>query len=224
MRHLLPVLLLAPVGCFHGTQTHAIDPTQTSAVSGTPQQSMSKAAGTESSAQRLLSVSGKVVRANPQLGMRPIFLTVGTPTPEIFHKGGKTDGYQVFVSEGMIRACRDDDMLAAVVCAELGRMVAERETVGAVSGWTPPVERIGTDSGGTFGSPDGTAIMEAARREQARKSAKPATPASPESLARGYMAKAGFSPQALDAVAPLRREAEKNCAVEKQMRGSMPGA
>src|SRR5947199_348208 len=72
--------------------------------------------------------------ANPQGGMRQLLVTGGATLPEIFHKGGKEEGYQVFVSEGLVKACTSNDQLAAIFCVEIGKMVSERETVLSAGG------------------------------------------------------------------------------------------
>lgn len=174
---------------------------------------------TEETARRVLAVGQAVIAANPQVGMRPVFATVGAPHAEIFHTGGALENSQVFVSEGLVKRCKTDAELAALLCLELGKIVAEREAMAGASPRPadkrlPPVEAIGTDSGGTFGPPDGTRQMELAKYDKARRAA-PARPLDPEVLARGYLTKAGFEAAVLQDVAPLVREAEQNLVVEK---------
>src|SRR5262245_31992982 len=118
-------------------------------------------ASTEAAA-RVDSVGRRVVAANPQIGARPLFHTIGAPQPDIFHRGN-TD---VLVTEGLVRQCATDGQLAAVLCAELGKMVSEREAatptaVRRPDRLTPIDTRIGIDTGwGT--APDQTRLRELA--------------------------------------------------------------
>ncbi|HZT79646.1 MAG TPA: M48 family metalloprotease, partial [Gemmataceae bacterium] len=121
----LPFALLA-AGCVPTDQpdTRLVQPSRfdTSAVPQPKLQQVSYTPGTPETARRVAEVGQKVVLANPQVGMRPIFQTTGTPQPEVFHKGTG----QVVISEGLVKQCRTDGELAAVLALELGKMVAER--------------------------------------------------------------------------------------------------
>src|SRR5262249_13190941 len=76
----------------------------------------------EQAAKRVLAVGQQVVRANPETGLRPLFATIGgAEQPEIFHRGQT----EVLVTEGLVKQCVSDGQLAAVLCRELGKMVAE---------------------------------------------------------------------------------------------------
>src|SRR5437879_3739195 len=74
-------------------------------------------------ASRVDKIGRGILAANPQIGAKPLFRTIGAPRPEVFHRG--TD--DVYVTEGLVRLCETDGQLAAVLCAELAKMVAERE-------------------------------------------------------------------------------------------------
>jgi hypothetical protein len=172
--------------------------------------------------KRVLAVGGKLIDANPQAGIRPMFITVGAPHPEIFHKGGGTRHYQIFVSEGLVKRCQSDEQLAAVLALELGKIVSARESrLGPSrpdSFRLPPDVPIGTDAGGTFGPADGTRMMEHARLDPKRpRPGKPSAPATPEALARTYLGKAGFAAATLADVGPLLRQAEEHYQVEKSI-------
>src|SRR5262249_39695897 len=65
----------------------------------------------------------QLLAANPQVGAKPLFHTIGAPQPEVFHRGTS----DVWVTEGLVRQCATDGQLAALLCLELGKMVAERE-------------------------------------------------------------------------------------------------
>jgi predicted Zn-dependent protease len=215
----LPLALLA-AGCLDETPPRLVSggPNPAAAVAQAQHRVMN-APGTEAAAKRVLEVGRKLITANPKLGMRPLFITVGSPKPEIFHRGGGVEGHQIYVSDGMVDRCKDDAELAAVLAVELGKIVHEREALAAVQ--PPPIsEPIGNDVAGTFGSPDGTHAMEMARYEQQRKKAGP--PAPPDKLARQYLELAGYQPGVVDDVAPILRQAEDNFVIEKHLDSAPP--
>ncbi len=165
------------------------------------------APGSKEASDRVWAVGGRVIAGNPQIGFRPRFSTVGSPKEEIYHHGTR----EVVITEGLVRRCETDGRLAAVICLELGKMIVERETcvdpVGRVRAERGPVEMpVGNDSGGLFGSPDGTRRMELTKYvEQARHKADSPPPA-PENLARGYLSRAGFDPTELNVAFPAPQE------------------
>jgi predicted Zn-dependent protease len=223
---LLPLLLAA--GCVPEARSRQLasgEPAPPAPVRAN--QPVRTAPGTEETARRVLAVSQKVVAANPQVGVRPLFATVGAPHAEIFHRGGPLDGMQIFVSEGLVRRCKSDAELAALLCLELGKIVSEREAQAGEQARQgekrlPPSEAIGGDSGGTFGPPDGTRRMELAKLEQARRSRARILP-DPEALARKYLINAGFDAAVLADVAPLAREADGHAEVERGFGGGKAG-
>jgi predicted Zn-dependent protease len=188
-----------------------------------PERQVSSSPAMKESSERVVQVGQRLILANPQIGLRPLFITVGVPHPEIFHKGGSLGGCQVIVSEGMVRLCPSDAELAAVLALELGKIVSERVALTSPAARQgndrpPPSESIGSDSGGTFGSSDGTRMMELAqyearRRERAAKSGPP----EPKALAQMYLAKAGYEPATLDKLQPLLRRAEDHFEMEKSI-------
>jgi hypothetical protein len=217
---LAPLLLVA--GCVEDHRTQFVRPgPSTVPAPRASTRSASRAPATEAAGRRVVATGRKLLDANPQLGMRPVFLTVGAPHPEVFHQGGRLEPYQVIVSEGLVNRCKGDDQLAAVLAHQLGRMVAEREAAAGrptrANDRPPPPERIGNDHDSTFGGPDGTRRMEAARLERQRTAPK-APPPAPQVLAREYLRRAGYPEAALATVAPLLREAEDHDKIEQHLR------
>lgn len=219
----LPLLLLS--GCLeeHPTRLVSGGPLASSPLLSSSRQ-VSRAPATEATAQRVMQVGQKLVTSNQQMGIRPVFVTVGAPHPEVFHRGNVLEGHQVIVSEGLVARCANDAQLAAVLSLELGKIISEREALASPAARDaarrpPPSENIGSDSGGTFGPPDGTRMMELARydRQRRRPGAAPKPPPAPEALARGYLNKAGFDAETLTEVAPLLRQAEDHFTVERQL-------
>jgi hypothetical protein len=162
-------------------------------------------------AARVDKIGHQVLAANPQTGLRPQFFTIGSPQPEIFHRGtGDID-----ITEGLVNKCTTDAQLAAVLCAELAKMVAEREAVASTrsrrSDDPLPAVRIGNDSG-----PDLTYLAEQAKyRAPAAREPAAALP-NPQVLARDYLTKSGYPPTELDNVQALLNEAAGNARMEKQ--------
>lgn len=173
-------------------------------------------------AARVDSLGRKILAANPQIGLRPLFRVIGAPQPEVFHQGQGS----LVVTDGLVKQCQTEGELAAVLCHELGKMVSEREALagpGALTpGKLPPIQvPVGVDSRGSFGSPDGTQLAELAKysrtpRGTPRAGSSPLPP-DPRKLAGCYLTKAGFTANDLEAATPLLQAAEKNSAWEKQL-------
>lgn len=169
-------------------------------------------------ARRVDEIGRKVLAANPELGLKPLFATYGTPTPEIFHQGTQV----VYVSEGLVKKCASDGQLAALLSYELAEMVADREVLAHPRmRQVEPRPPITVTVGNGLGTPEANlmAEVELARYEKERQQArrKLVRPA-PDKLARIYLEKAGFIAADLEAVRPVLRDARKNFALEKNFR------
>jgi hypothetical protein len=232
IRRVAALFLLVTVltGCFsgEGRQTLVSNPFGDS-VRGQPTK-VQHAPATEATALRVANLGQKVLQANPQLGLHPMFTTIGAPQEEIFHR----ETGEVLISEGLVKKCQNDGQLAALLCLELGKFISEREASASLATRMPerrppPSVTIGNDSGGTFGPPDGTRFVELAKvdKEVHTPSLPVLPPPPPEVLARGYLEKAGFATSNLEEVAPLLRSAEANNTLEKQLTapaaGRLPG-
>lgn len=164
---------------------------------------------------RVDQLGRNILAANPQLGVRPLFRTIGSPQVEIFHRGTA----EINITEGLVRQCRTDGELAAALCSELGKMVSQREALAGP--WKrnsdrelPPDVVIRGDS-----AADQTRLAELARFDKDRRPGpnSPALPPDPQVLAKGYLTKAGFPATDFEAVTPLLRAASANAALEKQI-------
>jgi hypothetical protein len=174
-------------------------------------------ASTEAAA-RVDQLGRRILAANPQAAARPLFRTIGAPQPEVFHRG-TTD---VFITEGLVRQCATDGQLAAILCAELGKLVSEREaqTPAAVRRpeHLPPIDTgIGRDTGwGT--APDQTRLRELADYDKVRRERRQAVaPPDPQALARVYLLRAGYHDDDILAAAPLLQGATAHSNFEKQI-------
>ncbi len=176
-------------------------------------------------AARVDTLGRQLLAANQQLGLKPLFVTVGAPQPEVFHAGTN----EVFVTEGLVKKCSTDSQLAAVLCLELGKMVAAREERAGPALRTPerppPLEmRVGNDQGAGFGEADQIRRAELAKFEKERGYGGTSLPPdlNPKVLAATYLYRAGHNPKELDAVAPLLKEAAENRSYAKQLTGAPP--
>jgi hypothetical protein len=169
---------------------------------------------------RVDKVGNTIVAKNPEIGNRPLFGTIGDPRPEIFHQGT----YAIQITAGLVKECKTDGVLAAVLCLELGKMVAEREALaGAKARAFEERLPLGVPIGnsGQFTAPDQVAVAELGKYEEQRKQAgRSVRPPDPHVLARRYLEKAGYSKRDLDTAKPLLDAAEKNYIFEKQFRSS----
>lgn len=168
-------------------------------------------------AARVDTIGRHVMAANPQTGLRPLFVTIGSPQPEVFHRATA----DIDITEGLANQCTSDGQLAAVLCAELGKMVAEREALVSTrarrsNDEPPPAVRIGNDSGGTRGPPDLTYLAEQAKYRAPAAREAPKVQPDPQALARDFLARTGYPPTELDNAEPLLRAAAANARIEKQ--------
>ncbi len=168
-------------------------------------------AGDEFSNQ-VLAVSAKLFKANPDIAIRPAFITVALPHPEISHQGAS----QVVISDGLVRQCASDGELAAVLSLELGKMLSEWES--ADGRWThmpeklPPIEvRIGNQTSDLYG---GAGMMRQAEMAKYGKEqpARGAAATDPQALARAWLMKAGYAARDVDAAMSLLRSAGQPAA------------
>src|SRR5262249_7828804 len=139
------------------------------------------------------------------------FRTIGAAQPEIFHRGTA----EIDITEGLVRRCATDAQLVAVLCIELGKMIAEREARAVPRSQVferPPLPDLhpSADNGA-----DRTYLAELSPYDQARHTIRtPPAPPDPQALAQIYLTNAGYTPAELAAVAPLLQEASQNNTFE----------
>ncbi|MBN9523485.1 hypothetical protein J0H58_34060 [bacterium] len=166
-------------------------------------------------AERVDTLGRKIMGQNPFTGLDPLFHTVGVQESVLFHRGTA----EVFVSAGLVEKCKTEPELAAVLCAELGKMTAEKRraaTVGKDRDSIPNVALPGADG---F---DATRAAELARQETKPARRFTADEMSSDHVARDLLRGAGYDPAELDRVQPLLRQSERGDAIRKQMAGSAP--
>ncbi len=175
-------------------------------------------------AVRVDAIGRNILAANPKAGARPLFVTYGSPAVELFHRGTN----EVVITAGLVRQCTTDSQLAAVLCYEMGRMMADRAVQANPAAKPldrgPPMDvRLDRDST-LAGSSDQTLMAEVGFYERERQQQKMAAqlPPDPNALARTYLTAAGYPPTELDAVAPLLQTATNSAAVQKQLAPPTP--
>jgi hypothetical protein len=178
------------------------------------------AAADESIGMCVDAVGRRLLAANPQIGLKPAFGIIGAPTAEIFHP----DANAIYVTEGLVKQCRSEADLAAVLASELGKMISEREAGANRKSRVEPLPPIELPIG-SQGQPlaaDPSHYVEMARFEQAHpRSArnKPIPPPDPHLIAGNLLEQAGFQKSDLDGVASILRAADQNCTFERQFKG-----
>ncbi|MBX9624981.1 MAG: hypothetical protein K2X82_14335 [Gemmataceae bacterium] len=155
-------------------------------------------------AERVETLGRRVIAQNTFTGLDPLFHTVGKSEPILFHRGTA----ELFVSDGLVKRCKTDGELAAVLCSELAVMMAEKQAAAAT----------GRDSDGIPDIRPATAGTEVGTSGRATPNKAP--PADPTALARDLLRGAGFDPAELDRVQPVLAAVDRRGAVEKQLAGS----
>ncbi len=101
------------------------------------------------SAARVDQVGRQILSANVFCGVDVGFQTIGNTESVLFHRGQQS----VFISDSLVDRCKTDEELAAVLCSELGKMVAERRNATKM-GYADPIMAITlTNSGEAGGIP-----------------------------------------------------------------------
>lgn len=224
MRKLVQVLgLLGLAGCLplsgttdSPTTLVPTDPFGSRSPAPPPSRSHFAPAATEV-AMRVDRLGREILAANPQIGLKPLFATIGSPRAEIFHQGMG----MVHVTEGLVRNCPGDAELAALLCYELAKMVAEREALAGPEVRNPekrPPIAVPIGNAGHAGGPDLQRMAELAHFEKENPRTPRAPRPDPTVLARIYLTNAGFKKEDFDAAESLFRAAESNCTFEKQFK------
>ena len=163
-------------------------------------------------AQRVEDLGRQIIAQNTFTGLDPIFHTIGLPEPILFHRSTA----ELFISEGLVKQCKTTDELAAVLCSELGKMMAEKRLARGVGRDKDPIPAVALPDTGF--NAEGTRAAELALQQ---KPVKPGD-ADPVLLAKDLLRGAGFDPAELDRVEPLLKQSSPGEALEKQLSGTAP--
>ena len=171
-------------------------------------------------AARVEDLGRQIIAKNTFTGIEPLFMTPGIPETVLFHRGAE----ELVISEGLVKQCKTEAELAAVLCSELGQMVAEKRAVrrvGADRDHFPDAGLPGgvSTAGGTADDPARAAEL-AYRERRQPKTTTAAEPVDAAKLARDLMKGAGFDPAELDRVEPLLKQSDRGAALKKQLGGS----
>jgi hypothetical protein len=172
-------------------------------------------------AERVENIGQKIIAQNTFTGLTPLFETIGVQESVHFHRGAG----ELIISEGLAKQCKTDSELAAVLCYELGQMMAEKKAAKRVGADRDSFPSVGvpTGSGMAGGTPiDPGLDAERAFRERQTKTNAASDMADAPKLARDLMRTAGFDPTDLNHIAPLLKQSDRAAAIRKQMNGSAP--
>jgi hypothetical protein len=175
-------------------------------------------------AERVDMLGRKILVQNTFPGIEPVFRCYGDKaTVAIFHNGPE----QLIITEGMVEKCSSDAELAAVLCSELGQMVAEKRAAKALGRDVDPARdpNFGASPfpGGTAFDAGRTAELAYHERKHPRGAAG-ASATDATQAARDLLKGAGYSPAELDRVEPLLKTNERGEALKKQLTARAPGS
>jgi hypothetical protein len=174
-------------------------------------------------AERVDNLGRRIIAQATFIGIDPLFTAVGVQESVLFHRGPD----QLFISEGLANQCKTDAELAAVLCTELGQMVAEKKAATRASRERDSFPDIATPGGSQRmtggGTPDDPGRQAAlAYADRRPKSAAIADPVDAANQARMLLSSSGFDPAVLDQIQPLLKQSDRGAALRKQMSGSAP--
>jgi len=170
--------------------------------------------------ERVEQLVRRIVTQNAFTGLEPIIYTMGVPESALFHRGTQ----ELFISEGLVKKCKTEAELAAVLCTELGQMVAEKRGVKRTGGDRDTIPDSALPGGamvggGTPADPGREAEIAFHERRHPR-GARTAGGDNPAKLSRELLKGAGFDEAEFDRVEPLVRQSERGSALRKQMSDS----
>ena len=162
---------------------------------------------------------GRLILArNAFTGLGDVLITtIGVPENVLFHNGPG----QLFVSEGLVNACHNEPEMAAVLCSELGKMIAEQRQARALGRDKDPHPLVTV-------APNGLTAGEVASQPSVIPAVGPdsrdasTTTHDPVALAKDLLRGAGFDPGELDRIASLLKPTPRGEALRKQMAGTAP--
>jgi hypothetical protein len=172
-------------------------------------------------AERVELLGRKVIAQNTFVGVDPLFHTIGVKENVLFHIGPE----RLVISEGLVEQCKTDAELIAVLCSELGQMVAEKRTAKAFGRDVDPIPDA-THGAGPF--PGGSAfdagqqVNLAYHDKQFPRGTPRPDPIDAKHAARDLLVGAGYSPAELDRVEPLLKQSARGEQLKKQMSASAP--
>ncbi len=206
---------LASGGCTFDRPDNSPLPTGPNQIVRTPANSRELMQANIAACSRVYQIGQKILGASPELPQQMVFRAAASPEAEVFHQGTTS----IVVTQKLIDMCQNDNQLAAVMCVELGKMMAERTALAPLQSDPPPRPLEGPTFNSTVGSAneDPMRLNELAQYEKLQK--RPAEPPrflDPNDLARKYLTRAGYQPEDVDRVKPILRSAADHSDLEAQ--------
>jgi hypothetical protein len=171
-------------------------------------------------AERVETLGRKIIAQNSFTGIEPMFFAVGVPESVLFHRGPD----ELFISEGLVKQCKTEAELAAVLCSELGQMVAEKRAVRRVGADRDAISDTSLPGGASVSGGNQYDPVRAAELGYRDKQPKPPPPIAPADAAKAsadLMKGSGYDPAVLEQIQPLLKQSDRGAALRKQM--SRPG-
>ncbi|HEY1190087.1 MAG TPA: hypothetical protein VGE74_20725 [Gemmata sp.] len=173
-------------------------------------------------ADRVEVLSRRIIAQNTFTGIEPHIFTIGVKEAVLFHRGPN----ELFISEGLVNKCKTEEELAAVLCSELGQMVAEMRNAKNFGHDVEPLRdaSFGAGPGISGGTPydAGQQANLAYHEKRHPRATAGADPTDAKKTAGELLTGSGFSSSALERVQPLLKQSDRGEALRKQMSGSAP--
>ena len=167
-------------------------------------------------ARQVDELGRRIIDQNTFTGLDPVFHTVGVPEAVLFHRGTA----ELFISEGLVKKCKTEPVLAAALCSELGAMMAEKRAGISVGLDKEPIPNVALP-GNEF-DPAGARAAELAVMQKKIDDRRAARRADAAELAKQLLGGAGFDPAEFDRAEPMLRQSDRGEVLRKQMAGSAP--
>ena len=202
---------VATTGCF------SLFKTGSPVVSGKVVETPTLTPAAADAADRVSAVGADLLAATP-LGIPEVdFFAVGSPDPELFHQSANI----VYISDGLVKRCRTDGELAAVLATEVGRLTAEFRR--AARKESPDPIPAAAESSRSNSDPARDLYLAQFEKDginPVRKRLWPTVDAN--EIAADLLRNAGHDPKLLVEVAPLVREASAGGKASKQFLPTKP--
>jgi len=167
-------------------------------------------------ARRVDDLAKRILDQNVFTGIEPVIRVIGVPEAVLFHRGAN----ELFISEGLVKKCKTEAELAAVLCTELGRMMSQKRAAVAVGRAPEPIPEIALPGIGS----DASQVRQAELAMQKRRDdQKRAGEQSGESqLAKDLLKGSGFDPAEFDRVQGMVKQSDRGDAIRNQLNGTAP--
>jgi hypothetical protein len=164
-------------------------------------------------AERVDALGRRIVAQSPFSGLEPLFHVVWLRESVLFHRGTA----EVFISAGLAEKCKTEPELAAVLCAELGKMSAEKRRAAAHGKDRDGIANVSFPDSNAL---DAAKSAEVSRQEKGTPHRFTADELNAEAVSRDLLRGAGFDPAELDRVQPLLKQSSRGDDIRKQMAGT----